>query len=221
MIGLLRGERIETWHQGSRQGVLIACGGVGYEVQITKKHLLRLESSKEITLWIHQLQRDESCFLFGFLNKEERNFFRLLIGINGVGPQVALALIETAETQELINAILESDIPKLTEAQGVGKRTAERISMELRPKLNSLYTQQSQTNTLEHPLKLLGKETFNDLESTLIALGYEETEIRQAINSVTSISTKETNKNVLPTNFKDDSESLLRSTLQWLSDQAA
>ena len=140
MIGWLQGEKVENWHHGNRQGVLIVCGGVGYEVQTTSRHLNEIDCLENPTLWIHHLQREDLQTLFGFPNKSERDLFRLIIGVNGVGPQLALALLNTFRVDELTKIIVHSEIKILCEAQGVGKRIAERLIIELRAKLSQVIT---------------------------------------------------------------------------------
>ena len=137
MIGWLQGERIDSWVQGGRQGLVIACGGVGYEVQFTSGHRTRLEAERQCTAWIHQVQREDGCMLYGFLEKRERDLFRTLISVNGVGPQMALALLESCGATALVDAIVEGDLRQLTQAQGVGVGTAERLAVELRDRPGS------------------------------------------------------------------------------------
>ena len=137
MIGWLQGERIQSWEQGGRRGVVIACGGVGYEVQLTSRDQNRQMDGAGCTLWVHQVQRDDGSTLFGFCEQQERDLFRILIGVNGVGPQMALALLDCSQVDELVAAIVDGDLKRLTQAQGVGKRTAERIAVELRDRLGA------------------------------------------------------------------------------------
>jgi Holliday junction DNA helicase RuvA subunit len=130
MIGWLQGDRIETWEQGNRRGWLIACAGVGYEVQLTERHLGDPEQQHQVTLWIHQVQKEDGSSLFGFPERRERDLFRQLISVNGVGPQMGLALLECWGPDDLVNAILDGDVRRLSQAQGVGKRTAERLAVK-------------------------------------------------------------------------------------------
>ncbi len=224
MIGWLKGEKLESWYQGNRQGVLIDCGGVGYEVQTSSKTLLALDLKTTLTLWIHHLHRDEGQSLFGFPRKNERDLFRILLSVSGIGPQMALGLLEALETEELVNALINSDITKLTLAQGVGKRTAERLSMELHTKLipfQSEATPRSTQNAERITPDLLNLERYQDLHSTLITLGYEDLEIRRAIKSITQASSKELDQNAVEQINPDNQESLLRASLLWLSNKAA
>ena len=136
MIGWLQGERIQAWEQGGRHGLVIACAGVGYEVQLTRRDQTSL-SGDSCTLWIHQVHREDGSHLYGFPFQMDRDLFRTLIGVNGVGPQVALSLLDSCTAADLVTAIIEGDLKRLTQAQGVGKRTAERIAVELRDRLGA------------------------------------------------------------------------------------
>ena len=117
--------------------MVISCGGVGYEVQLTSRDQNRQMDGAGCTLWVHQVQRDDGSTLFGFCEQQERDLFRILIGVNGVGPQMALALLDCSQVDELVAAIVDGDLKRLTQAQGVGKRTAERIAVELRDRLGA------------------------------------------------------------------------------------
>ena len=119
MIGWLRGERIQRWEQGGRHGLVIACGGVGYEVQLTRRDQTSL-GGDSCTLWIHQVHREDGSHLYGFPLQMDRDLFRTLIGVNGVGPQVALSLLDSCTATDLVTAIIEGDLKRLTQAQGVG-----------------------------------------------------------------------------------------------------
>ena len=99
-------------------------------------HSIGVEAESQCTAWVHQVQRDDGCTLFGFQEKRERDLFRTLISVNGVGPQMALALLDSCSADELVMAIVDGDLRRLSQAQGVGKRTAERLAVELRDRLS-------------------------------------------------------------------------------------
>mgnify|MGYP001282842082 CR=1 FL=1 len=187
MISRLKGDLISYWHYGNKKGVILECCGIGYEIQILPRNLINMQLNNELILWIHQVFRDDAIILFGFLKETERDFFRKLISINGVGPQIAISLLEENENEELIKIITNKDINKLSKASGVGKRIAERICTELRDKLkiyqfdtdNGLQEKEittdifSSNNTLEKELKKF-----------LIPLHYKEVEILEALDTV-------------------------------------
>lgn len=190
MIGWLQGERIQSWEQGGRRGVVVACGGVGYEVQLTSRDQNGQGTGSACTLWVHQVQRDDGSTLFGFCDQQERDLFRTLIGVNGVGPQMALALLDCCRVHELVAAIVDGDLKRLTQAQGVGKRTAERIAVELRDRLGNWAPLQEPSLSLVDRSDVkaipLGEPCLRDLQITLETLGYEDLEIRRAMRAVAS-----------------------------------
>ena len=140
MIGWLKGEKIQAWKNGPRSGVIVSCSGIGYEVQTLFRNQEKISSSKELVLWVHQVQREDGSSLIGFLEKLDRDFFRKLISINGIGPQLAISLLDKKEAHELIFAITNKDIKLLTSCPGVGKRIAERLVIELQSKLEEFTT---------------------------------------------------------------------------------
>ena len=219
MIGWLQGERIEHWSQGGRQGLVIACAGVGYEVQLASRYLQPLSAGTTCTVWIHQVQRDDGSSLFGFPDRRERDLFRVLISVNGVGPQVGLALLESCSAAELIEAIIDGDLRRLTQAQGVGKRTAERLAVELRDRLSAWSAErESDRSDLSlvdrSDLKSLPIEPdpLQDLQLTLSTLGYEDLEIRRAMRAVAT-------GEEVPAS--DDGDGWLRASLRWLNRPSA
>ena len=225
MIGWLQGQKVDAWQQGTRQGVVIACGGVGYEVQVTPRHLSQMgEDQSTFILWIHQVQRDDGASLFGFPERRERDIFRILIGVNGVGPQVALALLEECQVAELIEAIVQGDLRKLCRAQGVGKRTAERLAVELRTKLAELSGSDPGMSLVDNGViqSLQIKESsLQELQTTLEALGYEDLEIRRAIRAVANGAASGTKDKPATAPSPDDTDAWLKASLRWLSQEAA
>jgi len=217
MIAWLKGTKIESWENGSRQGLVLSCSNVGYEVQVLPRELTILDKLDEIILWIHLVQRDEGDTLFGFLNKEDRNLFRSLILVNGVGPQIGISLLEAFKAEDLISAIINRDVTKLSKAQGIGKKTAERLSVELRNKLSD--SSSSKVSHVRDNLSsaIQGKEEVKELWSTLQALGYEESEIQEAICAVQ----KEYCGNSTIAEEVIDLEAWLKSSLKWLSQEIA
>ena len=217
MIGWLQGTILDTWSQGPKAGVVLNCAGVGYEVQLTQRQQAPLVEGEPLDLWIHQVYREDASVLFGFSDKNERELFRRLISVNGVGPQAALALLQECGLTELIRAITGGDLRRLCKAQGVGKRTAERLAVELRTGLAAFDGPQSPGLSLVEGLPdELNADTsplLNDLEGTLMALGYDDLEIRRALRAVHA-----QGAGVRPED--GDLDSWLKSCLQWLSQDA-
>ena len=180
MIGWLQGTIKKYYQRGNRHIALIASGGVGYEVQLVQRDWMTLHLGDEQERWVHQVVSADNLQLFGFSAIEERDLFRELIGVNGVGPQAALALLDALQLSELLRALIHSDLKTLCRAPGVGKRTAERMALELRSRLvNSVAPTDTEQVSLE--------SSPRELIATLETLGYETHEIQNALQRLNSI----------------------------------
>ncbi|KGG15067.1 MULTISPECIES: Holliday junction branch migration protein RuvA [unclassified Prochlorococcus] len=180
MISWLKGGKIDAWETGPRAGVIVECSGIGYEVQILKRNLELINDSHELTLWIHQVQREDGSSLIGFLYKEERNLFRKLISVNGIGSQLAITLLEKNKANQLIHAISEKKIDELTSCPGIGKRTAERLIIELQHKFTETSSIINSSSDHSDKKDSPDSQIRNEVNSALINLGYEESEINKA-----------------------------------------
>ena len=180
MISWLSGTKLEVWQEGQKKGLVLNCGGVGYELQVLPKEICNINSSDQLIFWIHQFYREDGYSLYGFNQKAERDLFRKLISINGVGPQIAIGLLDQSNLTDLVEAIIQQNIQKLSEAHGVGKRTAERIAIELRSKLSDFLIINSEANN-ESNLSLakipLDVSEIKEIKGALSSIGYEEFEI--------------------------------------------
>ena len=135
MICWLKGKLIQNWHISSRKGVVINVGGIGYEVQLLSKQIVTIDKTIEKEFWIHQITREDCTNLYGFNEINERDLFRKIISVSGIGPQIGMALLDDLEVNQLVNAIENNDVNLLTKSQGIGKRIAERLIVELKNKL--------------------------------------------------------------------------------------
>ena len=214
MIGWLQGQPLECWTQGNRSGVLLVCGGVGYEVHLTERHQQNLAADKDLNLWIHQVQREDGSSLYGFPVRQERDLFRLLISVSGVGPQAGLALMQECKVQELVGAISNGDLRRLCKAQGIGKRTAERLAVELRASIAAFAGVDPAPSLAEGISSEQMPESGADLEATLSMLGYNDLEIRRAIRALAEGADGQPPAG-------DDQEAWLRGCLKWLSRESA
>ena len=183
---------------------------MGYEVQITQRLWQQLpEPGATVSLAIHHVIRDDQWTLFGFPDRRERDLFRELVAVSGVGPQMALGLLGSLPPPELVQAIVAADLRRLSQAPGVGKRTAERLAVELRARLQQrflgLETTQADDDEAAGPLPATDQR--DDLQVTLAALGYEPLEIIQAQRAVAK-------SGLLAA---DDGEGWLSECLHWLS----
>lgn len=180
MIGWLQGTIKQYYQRGNRHIALIASGGVGYEVQLVQRDWMTLHLGDEQERWVHQVVSPDNIQLFGFSAIEERDLFRELIGVNGVGPQAALALLDALQLSELLRALIHSDLKTLCRAQGVGKRTAERMALELRSRL-------ANTGAPSDTEQVSLESSPRELIATLETLGYETHEIQNALQRLNSI----------------------------------
>ena len=183
MIGWIQGKIIDKWNNNNRQGLLLETSGIGFEVNLLKRSLLGLELNNLLTLWVHQINKDDGINLYGFKSKQERDVFRLLISVNSVGPKSAMSLLEENESISIIKAILQKDIKTMSKAQGIGEKTAQRIMIELTGKIpNSFYLEEpiSSKNNQYKELPIQKENQEIEIIETLKIMGYEEKEINEA-----------------------------------------
>ena len=225
MISWLEGLNLDTWDQGSKRGILIACSGVGYEVQLLQRHLNIIDSNKSITVWVHHINRDDISNLFGFSSKKERDLFRILISVNGVGPQTGMALLDKDDPNDLVEAIINGNFTELQKAPGIGKRTAERLVVELKGKLFNFVggiTTIENENHNNTEFIFLDEAQLKELKEALQSIGYDDFEIQKALRAVSieikEISSKTGEKE--EEKYKDVGE-WIKASIVWLSQAAA
>lgn len=150
-------------------GLVVECGGVGYGVTVPLSTFDRLPATGESTrLYIHHVVREDDQLLFGFCTEKERQFFQTLTTISGIGPKLAIAVLSGLTPGELATAIAEGDVRRLSSISGIGKKTAERIIVELKDKIDPLEAislRGKETSTEETPAAL------RDAILSLVALG--------------------------------------------------
>jgi Holliday junction DNA helicase RuvA len=191
MIGSLRGTVLERTDDST---VLLEVAGVGYLVAVTPRTLAELEPGSPAFLYVHHHIREDAQTLFGFMARDERTTFQILINTHGIGPALALAILATHSPSALVDIVATGDLGALTLVPGVGKKTAERLLVELR-------------NRLDLPMLDLvpigggGGTVVGDVREALSGLGYAPEEIRDAMRE-------------LPAN--GDAATLLRDALKLL-----
>jgi len=185
MISWLKGQVIKSWEISSKKGIILNVGGVGYEVQLLPKQIDLINNSKTVELWIHQINREESTNLYGFNEVNQRDLFRKIISVNGIGPQIGLSLIEDLDVYKLIEAIEENDLTLLTKSQGIGKRIAERLVVELKNKLQEFNSDKAigiDNQNKSNPIT----SYLEEIKSILNSLGYMDNEIKDSIELITA-----------------------------------
>jgi len=180
MIGRLTGILLEK----QPPQILLDVGGVGYEVEAPMSTFYRLPAlGEKTTLHTHLVVREDAQLLYAFADKRDRQLFRELIRLNGVGPKLALALMSGLEVDELIGAVQAQDTSALTRVPGVGKKTAERLLVELKGKFTA-WESLPGTAPLATGPAMQPASGAADAVSALIALGYKPQEASRAVNAI-------------------------------------
>ena len=165
--------------------VVVSCGGVGYRLAVSAETLKHVPAvGRDVVLHTHLIVRDDALALYGFATEEERDLFLMLLGVQAVGPKVALAVLSGAPPRELLRVVAAGDAARLQAAPGVGKRTAERIIVELREKVGATLPEDSITVTRSDEPATLAREA-------LLGLGYSATEIDGLLEGAAGESTEE------------------------------
>ena len=187
MISWLKGQIIKNWHLSSKKGVVLNVGGIGYEIQLLSIQLDNIDSTNVNEFWIHQINREDSTNLYGFSEINQRDLFRKIISVNGIGPQIGMALLEDFEVMQLVDAIEGNDICLLTRSQGIGKRIAERLVVELKNKLQQFTDNKEKVidNNKTNISNEFGKY-IEEIKSILNSLGYMDNEIKDSIKFITT-----------------------------------
>jgi len=188
MISWLKGKIIKKWYISTKKGVVLNVHGVGYEVHALLKHLSKIDNSDNTDFqefWIHQINREDGSTLYGFIDINQRDLFRKIISVNGIGPQIGMALLEDNEVSQFISAIQNNDINLLTKSQGVGKRIAERLVVDLKNKLQDFSKNQETINYKHRTNESNNFAQYRyEITSILNSLGYVDHEIKDSIDEI-------------------------------------
>jgi holliday junction DNA helicase RuvA len=182
LIARIRGKLIEK--QPSL--LLVDVQGIGYEVEVPFSAAFALsELNKDIVLHTHLVVREDAQLLYGFATIKDRDLFRLLIKINGVGPKLALTILSGLDSAQLARCVRDEDSATLVKLPGVGKKTAERLVIELRDKLKDWSAPDGDLLAPETTVLVNAvSKVIEDAESALIALGYKPQEATKAVNAI-------------------------------------
>lgn len=169
MIAHLRGRLLEK-HPAH---LILEAAGVGYEIAISVPSFSRLPSEgAEVSLYIYTHVREDLLALYGFVRREEKHLFERLIGVSGIGPKLAMTVLSGIAADDLVNALRSNDLSALTRIPGVGKKTAERMVLELRDKLEGFAAK---------PAPPAAGRMEEDVISALVNLGYQRSAAEQAV----------------------------------------
>jgi Holliday junction DNA helicase RuvA len=201
MIGRLRGVLVEK----KAPNLLVDVNGVGYEVEAPMSTFYELPKvGEEVTLFTHLAVREDAHLLFGFIKESDRALFRSLIKVSGVGGKMALAILSGMSSRDFVITVKSNDIASLTRIPGVGKKTAERLIIEMRDRLKELLPDAAATDTLTSVANdAMPPDEIKDAVSALIALGFKPPEASRMVSGI--------NTKGLP------SEEIIRQALQSVS----
>ena len=180
MIGSLRGTVLDRSGAGQ---VLLEVSGVGYRVQVLPSASATLEPGRDALLWIHHHIREDAQALYGFADAQGRDTFEALIGAHGVGPALALAILATHPPAVLARILAEDDLTALCEVPGVGRKTAQRLLVELKSRLTLPVVELVEAGAGgpgARPLETDGASALADVRAALANLGYGSDEVRRA-----------------------------------------
>ena len=178
MIGALKGN---VAYLGADYCIVDTAGGVGYRVFIPASHFAHLVLDSKLSVLIHTTVREDAILLYGFLSQEYYELFELLLTVSGVGPKMALGILSTMKPEDFYLAVQSKDIKALTKLPGVGKKTAERMLLELKDKVGSIT---SEGDSFEEVVAAGGSNAVAEAIEALNSLGYSNSEIMPVLQQI-------------------------------------
>ena len=204
MIGLITGQ---VQHLMAPTACIMTASGVGYDIELPLPSFCQLQLNQQASIWTHFHVREDAQLLFGFIDRKERDVFRQLIKINGVGAKMALAMLSAMPAAELKMHVEQDSETALMRIPGIGKKTAQRLLIELKDKLKNIEVDSSGLDLNMQPVVVSHESSvIAEVEGALISLGYKEKEAQQAIKAA-----KSNGESFV------DTQGLLKATLQQLS----
>lgn len=185
MISFVRGTAVGT----TETSVIVECGNIGYEIFMTGNALAQLHIGEEYKINTYFLVREDAMQLYGFLSKDDLEVFKLLLCVNGVGPKGAMGILSGLTADELRFAVLSDDVKTLSGAPGIGKKTAQKMILELKDKLSLKEAfEQKLAHTSETPGVGAGEaDGRQEAVEALVALGYSSTDALRAVRKVADV----------------------------------
>lgn len=200
MIAFVRGTAVDM----TENSVIVEAGGIGYEIYMTGTDLSQIHMGEEVKIHTYFNVREDAMQLYGFRSKDDLQMFKLLLGVNGVGPKAALGVLAGITADELRFAILSDDVKTLSKAPGIGKKTAQKLILELKDKMK-LEDAFELKLAHEQERAAVGAGEVSDgrqeAVEALVALGYSSADALRAVRKVTDVS-------------PDDVEGLLKAALK-------
>lgn len=200
MIAFIRGTAVDM----TENSVIVEAGGIGYEIYMTGTDLSQIHMGEEVKIHTYFNVREDAMQLYGFRSKDDLQMFKLLLGVNGVGPKAAVGVLAGITADELRFAILSDDVKTLSKAPGIGKKTAQKLILELKDKMKLEDAFELKlAHEQEKAVAGLGEISDGRQEAVeaLVALGYSSTDALRAVRKVTDVA-------------PDDVEGLLKAALK-------
>ena len=219
MISWIKGEIVNSWKINNKFYILINCQGLGYEIQTLESIFIDIKSKKiskeEIILWIKHIKKEDSDMLFGFISKEQRDFFIQILNIKGIGSQISMSLLNKFSLKQLFNAVINNDKKSISSVQGVGQKMTDRIILELKSKVDMKQIENLNSDNKEFTFDNNELNSiFEDINLTLQSLNYPKREIKSLIPKLTD--DIKNNKNMPLAKDSFSFEILLKEAINYL-----
>ena len=223
MISWIKGELVDLWQTNNKFYILINCQGLGYEIQILESIFIKLKTKEiphqKIVLWLKHIKKEDSDYLFGFISKDQKDFFIEILNIKGIGSQIGMSLLNKFSIDEIINAIDSKDKKLISSVQGIGQKMTERIILELKNKSKMKIKdseKEKNSNYLNENNEL--NSILQDIDLTLQSLNYPNKEIKKLLPIlVNEINNK---KNAMLENDKISFEYILKLAMNHLDNNS-
>ena len=223
MISWIKGELVDLWQTNNKFYIVINCQGLGYEIQILESIYIKLKTKEiphqKIVLWLKHIKKEDSDYLFGFISKDQKDFFIEILNIKGIGSQIGMSLLNKFSIDEIINAIDSKDKKLISSVQGIGQKMTERIILELKNK-SKMKIKDSEKEKNSDYLKENNElnSILQDIDLTLQSLNYTNKEIKKLIPIlVNEIKNK---KNAMLENDKISFEYILKLAMNHLDNNS-
>ena len=223
MISWIKGELVSSWQTNNKFYILINCQGLGYEIQTLESVIINIKknkiSDKQIIVWLKHIKKEESDMLFGFISKDQRDFFNQILSIKGIGSQIGMSLLNKFSLNQIISAILNDDKKLISSVQGIGQKMTDRIILELKSK--AINKQIENENLDESNFLVENRELnsiFEDINLTLQSLNYPKKEIKNLFPKLINDIKNKKNFN-LENNDTISFENLLKEAMNYLDKQ--
>ena len=223
MISWIKGELVDLWQTNNKFYILINCQGLGYEIQILESIYIKLKTNEiphqNIVFWLKHIKKEDSDYLFGFISKDQKDFFIEILNIKGIGSQIGMSLLNKFSIDEIINAIDSKDKKLISSVQGIGQKMTERIILELKnkSKMNIKNSEKEKnSNYLNENNEL--NSILQDIDLTLQSLNYPNKEIKKLLPTL--LNHIKNKKNEMLENDKISFEYILKLAMNHLDNNS-